>query len=549
MFEITIQLCGGIGLFLLGMTLMTDSLKALAGEKLRLWLSKFTGSPIKGMFSGIGFTLAVQSSTATTLATIGFVSAGVLTFSQAMGVIVGANIGTTSTGWMVALLGVKFSITSFALPFIALGAILKLLTHGKFALLGLCLAGFGLIFFGIDQLQIAMASVAHHVDLSVFTTTSFLSKLLLVFIGLVMTILLQSSSAAITTTLAALAGQAIQLEQALMLVIGQNIGTVATAILAVIGSTANAKRTAAVHVLFNVMSAIIAFFILLPLFVWLYDYIPIIHFLDHVIIVAAFHTAFSVVGALFFMPFLTKFGRLIIYFIPDNQKERTEYLDQASLSVPALAISTAERVLFLNLYDQLCIFRNALTDGTLVTENKLRDFDNLISDLDLYLEKIALPELIEDREKLIFLLRLAVYIRVLRSDLDDLNYALSIRAQPKIFQVALDYVNILDHSLNELFVQRNQLKVENFHEELLSLKQWADEHRKETREKIIEYVQLNKLSAARNLDLLAAQRWLDRLIAHTQRLANVMSEKSTVLSSTVGVSAYEHEHLSSQFTD
>lgn len=154
MIEIIVQLCGGIGLFLLGMTLMTESLKDIAGETLRLWLSKFTGSPLTGMFSGIGFTLAVQSSTATTLATIGFVSAGVLTFSQAMGVIVGANIGTTSTGWMVAFLGVKFSITNFALPFIALGAILKLLTHGKTALFGLCLAGFGLIFLELTNYKL-----------------------------------------------------------------------------------------------------------------------------------------------------------------------------------------------------------------------------------------------------------------------------------------------------------------------------------------------------------------------------------------------------------
>ena len=121
------QLSGGIGLFLLGMTLMTDSLKAMAGDSLRLWLGRFTGSPIKAMFSGIGFTMLVQSSTATTLATIGFVSAGVLTFAQAIGIIIGANIGTTSTGWMVAFLGLKFSITAFALPMVGVGAMMKLL--------------------------------------------------------------------------------------------------------------------------------------------------------------------------------------------------------------------------------------------------------------------------------------------------------------------------------------------------------------------------------------------------------------------------------------
>ena len=121
MLEVFAQLCGGIGLFLLGMTLMTDSLKDIAGETLRQWLGRFTGSPFKAMISGIALTLIVQSSTATTLATIGFVSAGVLTFSQAIGVIIGANIGTTSTGWMVAFLGLKFSIGQIALPLIALG--------------------------------------------------------------------------------------------------------------------------------------------------------------------------------------------------------------------------------------------------------------------------------------------------------------------------------------------------------------------------------------------------------------------------------------------
>jgi phosphate:Na+ symporter len=528
--EIIVQLCGGIGLFLLGMTLMTESLKDIAGETLRLWLSKFTGSPLTGMFSGIGFTLAVQSSTATTLATIGFVSAGVLTFSQAMGVIVGANIGTTSTGWMVAFLGVKFSITNFALPFIALGAILKLLTHGKTALFGLCIAGFGLIFFGIDQLQVAMAGVSQHVDLSIFSTTTFLSKLLLVFIGLVMTILLQSSSAAITATLAALASQAIQLEQALMLVIGQNIGTVATAVLAVIGSTANAKRTAAVHVLFNIISAVIAFFILLPLFIWLYDSQPTIHGLDQVIIVAAFHTAFSVVGALFFMPFLKKFEVLIIKIIPDDKNVRSEYLDEASLSVPALAIATAEKVLYLNLYDQLNICRNALENGVLVSDKKLKEFDQLMSELDHYLEEIVMPESISDRHRLTSLLRIVVYARVLRSDLEDLHHVIAIRTQPKIFQVALDYVHILENSLEDIFIHQNKSQISNFQEELLNLKLWTDEHRKDTRDKIIEYVSIHKLSAARNLELLASQRWLDRLIAHTQRLANVIDEKPADLS-------------------
>lgn len=221
MLQVIIQLMGGIGIFLLGMSLMTDSLKAMAGESLRQWLGRFTGSPLKAMMSGIGFTLIVQSSTATTLATIGFVSAGVLSFAQAIGVIIGANIGTTSTGWMVALLGLKFSISSVALPMVGIGAMMKLLGKNSIALLGLTLAGFGLLFIGIDVLQIAMADFARQVDLSRWSDGSFRTQFLLVIIGIVMTILLQSSSAAITATLAALASGAIDLPQALALVIGK----------------------------------------------------------------------------------------------------------------------------------------------------------------------------------------------------------------------------------------------------------------------------------------------------------------------------------------
>ena len=176
--QIIIQLSGGIGLFLLGMSLMTDSLKAMAGESLRQWLGRFTGSPFKAMMSGIGFTLVVQSSTATTLATIGFVSAGVLSFTQAIGVIIGANIGTTSTGWMVALLGLKFSVSMIALPMVGIGAMMKLLGQDRMALLGLCLAGFGLLFIGIDFLQSAMAGFAEQVDLAQWSNDGLMTRLI-----------------------------------------------------------------------------------------------------------------------------------------------------------------------------------------------------------------------------------------------------------------------------------------------------------------------------------------------------------------------------------
>jgi phosphate:Na+ symporter len=193
------------------------------------------------------------------LTTIGFVSAGLLSFSSALGVIVGANVGTTSTGWIVSLLGFKLNVGQVALPFIGVGALLRLLFDGRRAHLGMALAGFGLIFIGIDVLQEGMGGLAQRIDLSSFPATTLASRLLLILIGAVMTVLLQSSSAAVALTLTALNSQAIDLEQSAYLVIGQNLGTTVTAVLAAVGASVPARRTALGHILFNALTGLLAF--------------------------------------------------------------------------------------------------------------------------------------------------------------------------------------------------------------------------------------------------------------------------------------------------
>ena len=528
MFDGVLKLLGGIGLFLLGMTLMTDSLKEIAGTSLRQWLSKFTGSPIKAINSGIIFTLIVQSSTATTLATIGFVSASVLTFSQSIGVIVGANIGTTSTGWMVALLGVKFSIGQFALPFIALGALLRVLGGTRWSLLGLVLAGFGLIFYGIELLQIAMADLSQQIDLSIFTTSTFLAKLLLVLVGLIMTIILQSSSAAITTTLAALASQMIQLEQALFLIIGQNIGTVATAILASLSTTANAKRTALSHLLFNVIAAIFAFFILVPMILWGYSNIKFISSFEQVIIVAAFHTVFSLCGALLFMPFLEQIKALIYKLIPSDEDALLAYLDDSSLSFPSVAIANAKNVIFQSISLQLNWIALGLKVGHMPSAQQIKQQDVLIERLEEYLSKIIVVEKSKDQYDLFQLLRIMVYLKVFRSDIEQMAYVKQLRTQPALFQIALDYLDILGEDIHHVLNLSDSSKNKSLLSELLHLKKWNEEHRDQIRETIHEYAASNHLSASQTIELLAAQRWLVRFIAHHQRFMNVLSTQTKV---------------------
>src|SRR5690606_15462357 len=146
MTELLFQLTGGIGLFLLGMVLLTDGLKAFAGEALRRALVRFTGTPLKAFTSGALVTLVVQSSSATTVTVIGFVSAGLLAFPQAVGVVMGASLGTTGTGWIVSVLGLKVSVGFYALPVVGIGAFMRLLGSGRWRSLGFALAGFGIIF-------------------------------------------------------------------------------------------------------------------------------------------------------------------------------------------------------------------------------------------------------------------------------------------------------------------------------------------------------------------------------------------------------------------
>ena len=336
---------GGIGLFLLGMLLLTDGIKALAGGALREVLTRFVRGPVTAMCSGTALTAVLQSSSATMLTTIGFVSAGLITFPQAIGVIFGANLGTTSTGWIVSLLGFKFSIGSVALPLVFAGAIMRLLTHGRAASFGTALAGFGLLFFGIGLMQEGMAGLSERIDLGAISGEGVIGALLLVLVGVLMTVAMQSSSAAMAITLAALHTGAIDITQGAALVIGQNIGTTVTAALAAIGASNAAKRTALAHILFNLMTGTIAF-VLLPAFAWC------VHLWErHVAhdagvgVLAGFHTAFNVVGVLLFLPLTTPFAALIERLLPDRTAGFVSHLDQSVADLGPIGLETARRTL------------------------------------------------------------------------------------------------------------------------------------------------------------------------------------------------------------
>lgn len=338
-------LLGGVGLFLIGMILMTDGLKAAAGSALQRVLARSTSTPARAFMAGLGITALVQSSSATVVATIGFVSAGLLPFASSIGVIVGASVGTTSTGWIVSLLGLKFSVGAVAFPLIGVGAIMRLLGRGQAAHLGMALAGLGLIFVGIEGLREGMSGVAERFEFDAFSGTRIGGQLALTAIGVGMTVVLQSSSAAVAITLTAVHEGAITLPQAAFLVIGQSIGTTVTAALASIGASVPAKRTAVSQMLFNGVAGTIAFLGASPLLAAASAVAGMGGADDPAISITLFHTSFTIVAALLVMPLLGPFGKVVVRLVRDQVPKLASRLDRSQLELPSAALAAAEATL------------------------------------------------------------------------------------------------------------------------------------------------------------------------------------------------------------
>lgn len=338
-------LFGGIGLFLLGMWLMTEGLRLAAGAALREVLARSTRTRWRSLGSGIMLTAVVQSSSAVTVAAIGFVNAGLLTLSQVLWVLFGSNVGTTLTGWLVALLGLQIKIDLLALPLIGAGMLLRM-TGGasRRGSIGLALAGFGVLFLGIDVLRDAFAVLA--ADMRFPSGGAPGSVLAHVLIGALLTLLMQSSSAATALTLTAAQGGLLGLEAAAAVVIGSNIGTTGTAVIAALGATANARRAAAAHVLFNVLTGAVAL-LALP---WLLGLTQRLGAwvgapAGVATVLALFHTVFNLVGVLLMWPMSDRLAAFLEtrFRSAEEDEAKAQFLDASTAALPALGIDALNR--------------------------------------------------------------------------------------------------------------------------------------------------------------------------------------------------------------
>ncbi|WP_051617175.1 Na/Pi cotransporter family protein [Desulfonatronovibrio hydrogenovorans] len=523
MIAMLFKLAGGVGLFVLGMILLTDGLKSFAGQSLQKALIRFTGTPFKAFGSGAIVTVMVQSSSATTVTVIGFVSAGLLTFAQAVGVVLGASFGTTGTGWIVSVLGLKVSVGFYALPLVGIGAFIKLLAHGRWKSLGMALAGFGLIFVGIESLQDGMRGISGMFNLAQLPSIGIWGHLLAMVIGAVMTVVMQSSSAAVATALTALHTGTVNFDQAASIVIGAAVGTTVTGALAAIGASIPAKRTALAHVLFNLATGLIAI-LLLPILLWVIELMQVHLGLEPgAVSLAAFHTFFIAMGVAIFLPFVNSFSRFIEGLLPDKGPVLTRHLDDSLLHAPMVALEATRRVLvkvamiLITGISSAILNRPYSLDKSLaLSREALEKTQHFFSRIPSVSEEQPMSRArISQMHAIDHLMRLTTHFY----PPDRIRKVMSAEALQPAVRLSRD---IMDLALSGLRGEENRDWSGQIEQKARAL---AELRRKE-RPAVLDQTVHGQQDPTAALDLLDAMRWLDRVCYHVWRICNYLGREN-----------------------
>jgi len=510
-----VQAAGGLGLFLIGMVILTEGLRGLAGESLQRSMRRFTRSPVSGAFTGMGITALIQSSSATTVAAVGFAGAGLLTFPQALGLVFGANVGTTVTGWAVALLGFKLDLSSILPPLILAGALLRLFGRGRVATAGYALAGFGLIFLGIDLLAAGMGSLQGVFSPDRFPPGTIAGRFALVGLGVVMTIVTQSSSAGVATALTALHTDTIGLVQACALVIGMDVGTTVTAVFAAIGGTVAARRTASAHVVFNLLIATGAF-VILPLYmIALGQLLPGTLERNPELCLVGFHTLFNLIGLVVVLPAAGPFARLLERIVPDQPTRWTERLDPALLRDPAVALRAVTPTLGELTHHAFEMVRDGLR-GEPPVEARRGILLLAVEQTRAYLARIETPSrggLTDARE--LSVLHLIDQLRRLLSRLRQRERMQALGRETELVEQARRVAPVLSKSLDD--AAASAIRLAEIESDLA-----AD--RDESRRQLLDRAARGEIDSSEAISRMDARRWLERVTHHVARILHHMDQ-------------------------
>ena len=344
----------GVAIFLFGMLSLEEGFKAFTGGLLEKLLRKTTDGLWKSLTFGIVSTTVMQSSSLVSVITISFLSAGLITLAAGIGIIFGANLGTTTGAWLIAGFGLKVKISAYAMPMLAFGVILVFQKSKSLKGIGYVLAGLGFLFLGIHYMKEGFEAFKDTIDLTRFAVAGYPGLLLFTLIGVAATVIMQSSHATLVLIITALAAQQITYENALALAIGANIGTTITAILGSLSSNVQGKRLAAAHLIFNVVTAAIAI-------AFIYQIGEGVNLIaswvgiaedDYTLKLAVFHTIFNTIGIVVMMPFIKQLVDFLVRIMPEKAVAASEplYLNDAAIELPDTAIE-AVRKETLHLYD------------------------------------------------------------------------------------------------------------------------------------------------------------------------------------------------------
>ncbi len=512
---IIIQTLGGLGLFILGMKMMTEGLQATAGQKIRRILEAISSNRFMGCATGAGVTAIIQSSSATTVMLIGFVSAGIMSLEQSVGVIIGANIGTTITGQMIA-----FKLTKLALPAITFGVGLKYFSKKRnYRYIGDIILGFGLLFYGMTVMKHGLSPIKSDPQFieffTTFSTESISGILLCVFMGAVLTVAVQSSSATVGLTMTLAASGLLTFPTALALVLGENIGTTVTAQLSTMGSNnSEAHRTANAHTIFNVIGV----GIILLIFPWFVDIVEIMtlklgagpatqtvnnEFVNVSRYIANGHTIFNVINAVVFLIFLPKLVQLTILISPKPDKTKERYklpqFDSGFIDSPIGALAKVKGEIIRNLEFAHVSFKKTssclmIRDDDILGEREaveehLDDFQKVIIK---YLTTIYQGEVNEPEAKEISeFMRITNNIERLGDSMEnvskileriyDNNFEFSGEAKQDLVIISNEVDKFLNLILNEL-----REKTDGFYQKALASEDMIDQMREDMRYQHIE---------------------------------------------------------------
>lgn len=433
----------GLGIFLFGMQLLENAIKEISGKAFRRFVRDYTSTRIKAIANGVVVTALLQSSSAVSLMVLAFVGAGIMSLENAIGVILGSNIGTTLTAWIVATLGFKIKIETFALPFLGIAAagIVLFKPGTRLHHLNRLLIGFGFLFLGLDYMKTSVEGFSQHFDPQQFANLSLWMYLM---IGTVMTALMQASAATLAIALTALNSQLMTFDMAAAMVIGANVGTTITVLIGAIGGTPPKKIVATSHLIFNLVTGIVAF-AALPVLVTLVTY-----FIDisesGPMGLALFHTLFNLAGVMIFLPLVSLKAKWLVKLFPERKTELTVYIANTPIEeTDAAIVALKNEIIHLLHESQLYTMKILQIDRELVfddplpfernrkksfsTESLYNDIKRLHSSIIAYYSRIQSEKLDEatthELEKMILasrnIINAAKNFKGIQSDLDEFD--------------------------------------------------------------------------------------------------------------------------------